>query len=121
MSLACKELSSIHELGKRILGIEQTPIIFEDNKAAIKLAVTEESQTLRHLVNLCYHFVRQQVRTGQVKIEWIRSEDQLGDMFTKALASPKLIKFRDSFMCDVDLFKVDGVNHDPPAVQDQYT
>jgi len=78
------------------------------NKAAIKLAITEESQTLRHVVNLYYHFVQQQVKAGQVKIEWIRTDDQLGDMFTKALATPKLIKFRDSVMCDVLLFKENG-------------
>ena len=83
----------MYELSKQLLGFEQTPILYEDNKAAIKLAIMEESQTLRHVVNLCYHFVQQQVKTGEVKIEWIRSEEQLGDMFTKALPAPKLTYF----------------------------
>ena len=49
MSLSCEELPNVHELGKQIFGLEQTPIIFEDNEATIKLAITKESQTLRHL------------------------------------------------------------------------
>jgi len=114
MSTACKELASVHELSKRLLGLEQTPTLYEDNKAAIKLAITEESQTLRHVVNLCYHFVRQQAKAGEIKIEWIRSEEQLGDMFTKALPAPKLVQFRDSFMCNVDMFQLAGNNQEDP-------
>jgi hypothetical protein len=56
MSLACRELANVNEMCRSIFKLELKPIIFRDNKAAIELAQTEESKTLKHLVNLCYHY-----------------------------------------------------------------
>ncbi len=57
MSLACKELASTREMMRCLLQVRVTPIIYEDNRAAIELAVTDESRTLKHIVKLCYHYV----------------------------------------------------------------
>jgi len=47
---------------KRLIKTKIVPTVYEDNKAAIELAQTEESTTLKHLVNLCYHYVRFEAR-----------------------------------------------------------
>lgn len=108
MSAACKDLANIREKTRAILRIDKTPLLLEDNRAAIKLAKTEESQTLRHLVNLYYHFVRAEVKSKHVNIEWICSQEQLGDFFTKALPRPQFEKFRDMIMIDLSLFQNTG-------------
>ena len=93
MSLACRELANVSEMSKRLVKTKIVPIVYEDNKAA-----TEESTTLKHLVNLCYHYVRFEARCNSIKIEWIRSDEQIGDFFTKALANPKFKYFRSKLM-----------------------
>lgn len=100
MSVASKELKSVNEMNKRILLIPTIPTMYEDNKAAIRLATIEESQTFKHVVNLCYHFVRSEVQSKRLRLEWISTKDQLGDFFTKALPKPLFIKFRNELMCD---------------------
>ena len=67
---------------KRISKIDSIPRVFEDNKAAIRLALTEESQTLKHIVNLCNHYVRKQSKDKE-----ITTDKQLGDFFYKSFTS----------------------------------
>ncbi len=95
MGLACREIINLKEMSKRLLKINLSPVLYEDNKAAIELAKTQDSTTLKHVVHLNYHFVRDLVQRDIIKIDWIPSEEQLGDFLTKALAKPKFVKFRD--------------------------
>jgi len=74
MSYACKDVISIHELAKRLGKVTQEPRLYEDNGAAIKLEITEESQTLRHLVKLSYHYVRQLSSQRKIDIFWISTK-----------------------------------------------
>lgn len=98
MSLAAKELVSIREMCKRLMKMNMIPILYEDNTAAISVAKSEDSQSLKHIVNLCYHYIRYEVAQKNLIIKWIRSEDQLGDLFTKALGNEKFLKFRSKIL-----------------------
>ncbi len=100
MSLASREVANVSEMCKRMLNMKVNCILFEDNRAAIELAKTEESRTMKHIVNLCYHHVRKEVQEGRMKIEWISTKDQIGDFFTKALAKAKFYQFWDNLMHD---------------------
>lgn len=83
---------------KRLIKVNTVPVVYKDNKAAIELAQTKESTTLKHLVNLCYHYVQFEARCNSIKISWISSDKQIGDFFTKALANPKYKYFRNKLM-----------------------
>lgn len=85
MSLAAKELISLREMCIRLIKIDTIPIMYEDSQV---------SQSLKHVVNLCYHYIRFEVAQRNLIIEWIKSEDQLADMFTKALGHEKFSTFR---------------------------
>lgn len=102
MSLACRELTNLMEMSRRILNLNLEAIVFEDNKAAIELAKTEESKPLKHIVNLCYHYVRGEVQSGRIKLQWIGTQNQLGDFFTKPLTRPKFCEFRNRIMSNPD-------------------
>ena len=94
MSLGAKELASLREMCKRIIKLDEIPVLYEDNTSAIKVAKSEDSQSLKHVVNLCYHYIRYEVAHKNLIIKWIRSEDQLADVFTKALGYERFLKFR---------------------------
>ena len=105
MSQACKEIISIQALVTRLGRVTKIPRLYEDNRASIKLAITEESQTLRHLVKLSYHYVRQLSSERRIEIQWISTKQQIGDFFTKALAREQFEKFRNKLMREFDLLQ----------------
>ena len=98
MSLCCKEIICIQEMLRRLLRIRVTGKLYEDNRAAIEIAQTEESNTLKHIVKLCYHYVKDQCRRRNVKIDWISTTEQIGDFFTKPLSKLKFIEFRERLL-----------------------
>ena len=56
-----------------------------DNSGALFLAENEYAcQRTKH-IDVRYHFIRQHVDDGTMKIELIRSEDNIADVFTKNL------------------------------------
>jgi hypothetical protein len=98
MSLACKELVGVWEMCRKLIKVDMTPILFEDNSSAIKIAKSDESQALKHIVKLCYHYVRLEVKNKNVIVRWISTHDQIADMFTKALGKEKFEKFRNCIL-----------------------
>lgn len=67
--------------------------IYEDNQSAIKVANNAESKRLKH-IDIKYHFVRDMLCKCIIEINYIKSEDQIGDMFTKPLSKELLCKFK---------------------------
>ena len=61
-----------------------TPInLHVDNKGAIYLAENEYAcQRTKH-IDVKYHFMRQHVETGLVKLNLVASADNMADIFTK--------------------------------------
>lgn len=70
ISLAATELVSLREICKRFIKIDTIPILYEDNTAAIKVAKSDDSQSLKHVVNLCYHYIRFEVAHKNLIIRW---------------------------------------------------
>lgn len=94
MSFACREIVCINEMCRRILKLDLMPILYEDNRAAIDLAKTDDAQSFKHIVKLCYHYIRLEVRNKNLLLEWIGSNEQLADFFTKSLPKTKFDYFR---------------------------
>lgn len=68
MSLGAKELILLRKINCRLLKIEELSILYEDNRSAISVAKSEDSQSLKHIVNLCYHYIQYEVALGNLKI-----------------------------------------------------
>ena len=98
LSLTCREITSLNEMLKRLFKINITPTVYEDNRAAIELAKTDETKTLKHIVNLCYHYARNEVQEKRVNLEWINTDEQIGDFFTKSHPKDKFEYFRNKLM-----------------------
>ncbi|GKB21995.1 hypothetical protein Tco_0855918 [Tanacetum coccineum] len=68
----------------------QDPIeIFCDNESAVALTKEPKDHGKSKHIERKYHFVRSKVEEGHVIVKDIRSEDNLADPFTKALAKSK--------------------------------
>ena len=53
-----------------------------DNQGVIYLAKNHESKRTKH-IGVRYHFVRQYIEDGIIIIEYVTSEENISDIFTK--------------------------------------
>ncbi|KAK2976019.1 hypothetical protein RJ640_011806 [Escallonia rubra] len=67
-----------------------------DNESAIKLASNPIFHARTKLIEVRYHFVREKVLSEDVELLSVRTNDQVADIFTKALVEPKFQRFRDA-------------------------
>ena len=72
--------------------------VFEDNAGALELARLPKLRPRTKHINVCYHHFRERVRHGKIKIFPISTNDQIADLFTKALAQNTFVKHR-THMC----------------------
>jgi hypothetical protein len=75
-------------------GKEEEVPMFCDNQGAVKLVHNPEYHPKTKHIALRYHFVRRAVEEKMVNVNFVRSEDQLADIFTKALPGPAFSKMR---------------------------
>jgi hypothetical protein len=85
---AVKEIQWCRNWLSEVIGEEMvgTMVIHEDNQATIQLAQFSDkiSQRTKH-IDIRYHFLREVIADGQIKLAWIQSKDQLADILTKPL------------------------------------
>ena len=78
---------------KEILKIQVKPFkLYVDNKSAIALSKNPDQYGLSKHIETKYHFIHDCVDKGYVNIEYVNTESQLADLFTKSL---KRIKFEE--------------------------
>ena len=97
----CKEIS--------VDLLKNGPInVYMDNKSAIALANNPVYHKRSKHIDIKYHWLREKIAEGVVNLVYVRSEDQLADIFTKGLAYPRFM---------VLVYRVRGV-YDVYAVSD---
>lgn len=77
-------------------GVEQQKIpLYCDNQGAVQLTYNAEfHQRTKHVLT-SYHYIRQKVSEGKIEVKYIPTNDQLADILTKALPSPKFTMMRE--------------------------
>ena len=66
-----------------------------DNQSAITLSKNTGHHNRSKHIDTRYHFIRECVEEKKIEIRFVRTEDQLADMFTKALGIQKFHEMRD--------------------------
>jgi hypothetical protein len=69
-------------------------VIFEDNQSSIKLAENQNSSGRTKHIDVRYHFVRDNVESGFIKLEHCGTANMTADIFTKALEKISFSKHR---------------------------
>eukprot|EP00253_Pinus_taeda_P007370 PITA_07370 len=70
-------------------------VIYSDNQSCIKLTEHPVFHDRSKHIGIKYHFIRDYVQKGDVKLEYIPIDEQVADILTKALPRGKHVYFRD--------------------------
>ncbi|SYW76884.1 uncharacterized protein UHO2_05601 [Ustilago hordei] len=75
----------------RAIGVDiGTPIIFSDNTGTIQVSKDPAQHWKLKHIDTKYHFIRDNIQDGKVKIKYISTEDNLVDIFTKPVGKEAL-------------------------------
>ncbi|KAL8137603.1 hypothetical protein V2J09_003604 [Rumex salicifolius] len=74
--------------------ITGSPMLMCDNVGAIFLSKNPVISTRSKHIALDFHFIRDQVDSGSLKIGYVSTVDQLADIFTKPLSKDKVLMLR---------------------------
>jgi ATP sulfurylase len=93
---ACGEAVWLRKLiaGLFDLELEET-CIFCDNQSCIKLSENPVCHDRSKHIEIKYHYVRDMVQKGAVKLQYISTDEQVADVLTKPLSRVKFEYFRD--------------------------
>ncbi|XP_074377259.1 secreted RxLR effector protein 161-like [Apium graveolens] len=74
----------------QITGVEHGPvIIYVDNMSAIDLAKNPVFQGRSKHIDIRYHFIRECVERGEIKVKYVITNEQRADVLTKAMETVK--------------------------------
>ena len=74
--------------------ISHPPLILCDNVGAIFMSKNPVISTRSKHIALDFHFIREQVESGQLKISHVPSVDQVANIFTKPLVKRRVLFLR---------------------------
>jgi hypothetical protein len=73
--------------------------LFQDNQSTIQLATTGKSKSSRtRHVAIRYFFVADRVKSKEVAIEYLPTEDMIADILTKPLQGEQFVKLRNQLL-----------------------
>ena len=91
---ACQALWLARVLAEVQGSAPRVPMLRVDNKSAIALMKNPVLHGQSKHIQVKYHLVRESVEEGLIEVEFIRSEEQLGDILTKPLGKTKFHELR---------------------------
>ncbi|MCO5573731.1 hypothetical protein L7F22_027505 [Adiantum nelumboides] len=73
----------------------QRPVVIQCvNLSSIQLAQNPVFHARTKHIEVHYHFIKERVLDGSINLTFVRTDEQLADIFTKALEAEKLQQFR---------------------------
>jgi hypothetical protein len=80
------------------LPVQNGSTVYGDNQSTITISKNGiKSERTKH-IDVKYHFVTEQINEGTIKLQWVPTENQQADIFTKALARPQFERLRKELM-----------------------
>jgi len=94
-----KELTWLKQVALELDIMKDEPIVLRsDNTSAIKISSSEKiSHRTRHL-GAQFEYVRQEIKRKNIKLEYVKAENQLADFLTKPLPTTNFLKNRNALM-----------------------
>lgn len=89
LTWVCSLLTELH------IQLPQSPVIYCDNVGATQLCSNPVFHSRMKHVAIDFHFIRNQVQTGALRVAHVSSTDQLADALTKALPRARFLSLRD--------------------------
>ncbi|MCO5607299.1 hypothetical protein L7F22_061492 [Adiantum nelumboides] len=78
------------------LGVRQdtTNTIYTDSQSAFKIARNPVFHARTKHIEVHYHYVKERLSAGEISLAYLSTQDNLADLFTKALSREKFKAFR---------------------------
>lgn len=94
-SQSIREMIWIYRLLKNLGVSFSQPVLFVDNQSAIKLIKNPELHKRSKHIDVKYHFIREKLREELFDLKYVKTDQQLADIFTKSLPRNSFEKLRD--------------------------
>jgi len=92
---ACCQVVWLGRLLAELTGEEaRAPVLMVDNQSAIALAKNPVHHDRSKHIDIKYHFIRDCVDGGRIKLEYVETARQLGDILTKPLGRVRLMELK---------------------------
>jgi hypothetical protein len=93
---ASKEVIWLRKLLAGLFGdVLETTIIHCDNQRCVKLSENPIYHDRSKHIEMRYHYLRDMVQKGAIRLQYIPTDEQIADVFTKSLSATKFVYFRD--------------------------
>lgn len=93
---ACKEAVWLRKLLADLSGHKiDVTMIFCNNQSCMKLSKNPVFHDRSNHIDLKYHYIRDIIQKGVVKLQYISTDEQAVDIFTKPLARVKFAYFKE--------------------------
>ena len=104
LSLTIKEVKWILSILDEIMAPVSAAVIFCDNQGAIRIAYNKTSKGRTKHVDIRLQAMKEAILSGEIKVGYVQSEDNISDIFTKALGRIAFHKLRDKILtvCSTD-------------------
>lgn len=93
LSLAIQEGKWIHRLLCELLKAANVPtpklVIFEDNQSCIKMTKNPVNHGRAKHIDIKFHHIRDEVKSGEVEVEYCPTQTMLADLLTKGMPGPR--------------------------------
>ena len=83
--------------------IRRPTVLKEDNQSCIKQSTAKYDLDASRAVDVRAHFLREQVRLGVLRLDWIPSQQQVADQLTKLVPQPLLERLRPRMGLSTDM------------------
>ena len=94
LSDACRQLVWMHSLLSEMrISIRFIPLC-GDNQGSIFIASNAVQEKRTKHIDICYHYIREVVESGKVKLYFVQTDENPVDMFTKNLSRDKFLYCR---------------------------
>lgn len=92
----CREAVWLRKLLASLFGdVLETTIIHCDNQSCVKLLENPVFHDQSKHIDMRYHYIKNMVERGVMRLQYISTDEQIADVFTKPLSSAKFVYFRD--------------------------
>jgi hypothetical protein len=73
----------------------ETTVILCDNQSCIKMMENPVFHDKSKHIEIRYHYIRDMVQRGAVKLQYVGTDEQVADVLTKPMSRVKIEYFRD--------------------------
>ena len=95
-SMACCEVVWLRKLFSELFGhVLDTTVILCYNQSGIRLTKNLVFHDRSKHIDIRYHFIRDMVQRGAVRLDHIGTDEQVADILTKPLGKVKFLTFRE--------------------------